>query len=165
MAGSSRKRLGLDTNLLLDLAEGRDFAAEFREEFQGLGYELLISPTVAAELNALSLYGGEPQKTLADQALRKLRQWKCQPFPLSDVKLAVADRFAARLSEMGFIPDEEQNDGRILAETSLAEIPLLVTSDKHLLNLEEESLLLVFNEADLLPVNPVHPRRLLKALR
>ena len=77
MAGSLRKQLGLDTNLLLDLAEGKDFAEEFREEFQAHGYEMLVAPTVAGELNALSLYGGEPQKSFADRALRKLRAWKC----------------------------------------------------------------------------------------
>lgn len=36
---------------------------------------------------------------------------------------------------------------------------------RYLLNLNEEALLLAFNEADLPPVHPVHPKRLLKALR
>jgi hypothetical protein len=38
-------------------------------------------------------------------------------------------------------------------------------SDKHLLDIDEEVLLLALNEADLSPVHPVHPKRLLKALR
>jgi hypothetical protein len=46
----------------------------------------------------------------------------------------------------------------------VAQIPVLVTSDKHLLDIEEDSLLLLFNEADLLPVRAAHPRRLLSAL-
>lgn len=50
-------------------------------------------------------------------------------------------------------------------QLSLAEFPLLVTSDKHLLDIDEEALLLTFQEADLFPVHPVHPRRLLRALR
>jgi hypothetical protein len=53
----------------------------------------------------------------------------------------------------------------ILAETSFAGIPLLVTSDKHLLNIEGETLVLAFSEAELIPVHPVHPKRLLRALR
>ena len=32
-------------------------------------------------------------------------------------------------------------------------------------NIDEEALLLAFNEADLSPVHPVHPRRLLRVLR
>ena len=80
MAASPKKQLALDTNLLLDLAEGKDFAHEFKEEFQSRGYELLLPPTAAAELNVLGVHGGEPQKTFANQALQELRAWKCQPF-------------------------------------------------------------------------------------
>ena len=54
MAGSPKKRLALDANLLLDLAEGKDFAHEFRDEFHARGYELLVPPTAAGELNVLS---------------------------------------------------------------------------------------------------------------
>lgn len=165
MAASPKKQLALDANLLLDLAEGRDFAHDFKDEFQARGYEFLVPPTAAAELNILSLYGGEPQKTFANQVLRELRAWKCQPFSLSDTRLAIAEQFRRRLSELRLIPDEEWDDGLILAETSLGNIPVLVTSDAHLLDIDEEELTLAFNAADLLPVHPVHPKRLLKALR
>ena len=165
MAASPKKQLALDTNLLLDLAEGHDFAHEFREEFQARGYDFLLPPTAAAELNTLSIYGGEPEKTFANAALNELRNWRCEPFPLSDVKLAIAEQFRHRLSDLMLIPDEEWNDGLILAESSLAGIPLLVSSDKHLLNIDADALLLAFNEADLLPVHPLHPKRLLRALR
>jgi hypothetical protein len=67
--------------------------------------------------------------------------------------------------DAALIPESEQNDGKILAQTSLARIPLLVTSDKHLLDVDEDPPLLAFNDADLLPVHPSHPKRLLKALR
>jgi hypothetical protein len=67
--------------------------------------------------------------------------------------------------DANLIPDEEWDDGLILAETSLGDIPLLVTSDAHLLDVDEGALLLAFNAADLLSVHPVHPKRLLKALR
>ena len=165
MAASPKKQLALDANLLLDLAEGRDFVHDFKEGFQARGYEFLLPPTVAAELNILSIYGGDRQKTFANQALRELRAWKCLPFSLSDTKLAIAEQFRRRLSGLRLIPDEEWDDGLILAETSLGGIPLLVTSDAHLLDIDQDALLLAFNEADLLPVHPVHPKRLLKALR
>ena len=42
---------------------------------------------------------------------------------------------------------------------------VLVTSDHHLLDLDEAALLLAFAESRLLPVSPSHPRRLLRALR
>jgi hypothetical protein len=84
---------------------------------------------------------------------------------LSSTQLSIAIRFATRLIDSSLIPETEQNDGKILAQTSLAKIPLLVTSDKHLLDVDEYALLLAFNDADLLPVHPSHPKRLLKALR
>lgn|SRR5487761_1897205 len=165
MAGNPKKSLALDTNLLLDLAEEKDFAHDFREEFTRRGYSFLAPPTVLAELEALSNSGRSPQAAFANTALENLRDWHCAPFPLSATKLAIAYRFAERLIDLRLIPDAERNDGKILAQTSLIQIPLLVTSDAHLLDIDEDALLLAFNEADLLPVHPVHPKRLLKALR
>ena len=78
---------------------------------------------------------------------------------------AIAGQFATKLLEKRLLPEGEFHDGLILAEASLAGIPLLVTSDRHLLDIEEEPLLLAFQDADPNPVRPVHPRRLLRALR
>lgn len=50
-----RKQLALDTNVLLDLAEGADFAHDFKETFQGKGYVLRLPPMVVAELHEQSV--------------------------------------------------------------------------------------------------------------
>ena len=165
MAGSPKKRLALDANFLLDLAEDKDFAHDFREGFQARGYDLLVPPTAAGELDVLGIYGGEPQRTYANQALEKISVWGCEPYSLSSTNLAIAEQFSNRLMALKLIPEDEWNDRRILGEASVAEIPLLVTSDKHLLDIDEDALLMVFQEADLWPVHPVHPKRLLRALR
>ena len=165
MAASPKKSLALDTNLLLDLAGEKDFAHEFREEFSSRGYSLLVPPTVVAELAFFASLEAAPQQEIANMALQRIGVWKCQPFALSSTQLAIAVRFAARLMEFALIPETEQNDGKILAQTSLAGIPMLVTSDKHLLDIDEDALLLAFNEADLSPVHSVHPKRLLRVLR
>jgi hypothetical protein len=47
-ATGPRKQLALDTNLVLDLAEGADFAHEFKELFLEKGYALRLPPTAAA---------------------------------------------------------------------------------------------------------------------
>ena len=165
MASSPKKSLALDTNLLLDLAGEKDFAHDFKDEFSRRGYSLFVPPTVVAELAFFASLKDAPQHELADVVLGKIGEWKCQPFTLSSTELAIAIRFAARLIQASLIPEIEQNDGKILAQSSLAKIPLLVTSDKHLLDMDEDTLLLAFNDADLLPVHPAHPKRLLKALR
>jgi predicted nucleic acid-binding protein len=165
MAASPKKSLALDTNLLLDLAAGKDFAHEFKEEFSSRGYSLHVPPTVIAELAFFTSLKNAPQHDMANIALEKISIWKCQPFALSSTELTIAIGFAARLIDAFLIPETEQNDGKILAQTSLANIPLLVTPDKHLLDVNEDALLLAFSDTDLFPVHPSHPKRLLNALR
>ncbi|HOB99944.1 MAG TPA: hypothetical protein PKM43_14540 [Verrucomicrobiota bacterium] len=161
-----RKQLSLDANLVFDLAEERDFAHEFREVFLGRGYRLFLPPTALIELDFLSAEGGtSAERALAREGLLNLRRWGIHPFDLDSTAEGVARRFAGRIRELRLVPEEEVNDGLILAETSLADIPLLITSDRHLLDADEETLLLAFHDADLPPVHPVHPRRLLRALR
>jgi hypothetical protein len=164
-AGGPKKRLGLDSNLLFDLARELDFAHDLRLTFQQAGYSLAASPTVFRELGFAALYGTGSHRTLAQKAVAGAAEWGILSFSLSSVEDGIAERFSLRLRDKGLLPEDEVHDGVILAETSLAGIPLLVTSDKHLLVLDEDALLLSFQEADLQPVHAVHPKRLLKALR
>ena len=48
--GLHSKRLSLDTNVLLDLAAGHQFAVDFKEEFQRRKYALQVVPGVMAEV-------------------------------------------------------------------------------------------------------------------
>lgn len=165
MADSRSRQLSLDTNLLLDLAKPQDLAHEFREEFQSRGYALMLAPTVLSELEYLLTYGRESSRHLAQTASEEIEAWRLTPFDLSQVNHAIAERFSRDLQQRNLVPADELNDALILAETSLAEVPILVTSDKHLLEIDEDALRLAFQEADLLMVHSVHPKRLLRALR
>ena len=161
-----RKILSLDANLPFDLAEGKDFAHDFCEAFVARGYGLHLPPTALHELNTIRRDDTHVrEQSLAMKALANLRAWRIQPFDLDATEEAIAERFVERILRQRLIPDEEFNYGMILPETSLAQNPLLVTSDKHLLEMDEDALLLAFNEADLFPVRPAHPKRLLRALR
>jgi hypothetical protein len=163
---AQKKQLSLDTNFVFDLAGDKDFAHEFREIFQRKGYALVLPPTAANELHFIFTHGGSAvERGLARTALTHLLQWGIRPFDLDSTAEAICGQFVRGLLQQRLLPDDEINDGLILAETSLAKIPLLVTSDKHLLDVDEDALLLAFNEADLAPVRPAHPKRLLRALR
>src|ERR1019366_4955130 len=134
--------------------------------FQGKGYALVLPPTAVHELHVIFTAGdSEAERELAGTGLTHLRQWAIRPFDLDSAAEAICQQFVRGLLGQRLIPEDEFNDGLILAETSLAEIPLVVTSDKHLLNIDEDALLLAFSEADLSPVRPVHPKRLLRVLR
>ena len=163
-ATGPRKQLALDTNVLFNLADGKDFAHAFREAFLAASYSLRFSPTVLQELVAAELEGDARERRLAATALSNVVRWQIRPFDLTSVEESIAGQFAHRLLTAGLLPPEEFNDALIVAETSVAEIPLLVTSDQHLLDMDEEALGLLFSQADLPPIRVAHPRRLLRAM-
>ena len=162
------RRLALDANLPLDLAAGLDFAHDFRQDFQARGYSLLLAPTAAEEIFLIHSNSAHPQRQLATRALRELGAWHIELLELKShlqpVAKTIGRSFAGRLIRVGQLPPTEINDGIILAEAALADIPVLVTRDKHLLDLEEVALLVCLQEADLSPVKPVHPRLLWRAI-
>ncbi len=162
---ANSKKLALDTNVGLDLASGSDAVHDFRETFQKRGYALFLPPTVIEELAYQRLEEAVAKAALAAQALASLRRWKLIPLPPSSLGRAIARRFAHRLIERRLLPSEEVHDGMILAETTAAGIPVLVSADNHLLGIDELALHLACNEADLDPVVVMHPRNLLRALR
>jgi hypothetical protein len=162
---AQKRQLSLDANVVFDLAEGKEFAHDFRGIFQSKGYALVLPPTAAQELHFLLTHGGEKESKLARTALTNLLQWGIRPFDLNSIEEAIGEQFVRGLLQHRLLPEDEFNDGLILAETSLEKIPLLVTSDSHLLDIDQNALLLAFNEADLAPVHPVHPKDLLRALR
>jgi predicted nucleic acid-binding protein len=162
-ATGQKKLLALDTNFLFDLAAEEDFAEDFKEFFQQLGFQLLIAPMVVSELAITCEDSSKEKRTLARKALKNLIDWSIKPFAVNSVGDFIAERFSQSLRDKGLLPVEEVNDGIVLAETSLAGISILVTRDKHLLDIDETSLSMAFNDADLAPVNPAHPKRLLRS--
>ena len=163
-----KKCLALDANLPLDLAAGFDFAHDFREDFQCRGYHLLLAPTAAEEIWLIHRTPSHPHHATAGKALKNLTRWGIDLLELKShlqpVAKTIGRGFAQRLILAGFLPPTEINDGIVLAETALAEIPVLVTRDAHLLNIEDVNLLVCLQAADLAPVKPVHPRLLWQAL-
>jgi predicted nucleic acid-binding protein len=164
MGAPGEKKLALDTNFLLDLAADEDFAHTFREVFQGKSYLLCVPPTAIQEIAYAAFEKTGAIQALASRSLTCMREWNIQPFDLVAVGHGITEQFTRRLIKRRLLPEDEVNDGQILAETSLAGIPALVTSDKHLLNMDEDELKEAFESSDLNPVIPCHPKKLYKAL-
>ncbi len=162
---AQKKQLSLDANILFDLAGDNGSAHDFPEVFQSKGYALVLPPTAVHELHVMFADGDSlEERELAQTALTHVLEWGIRPFDLDSTQEAVCEQFVRGLLQQTLLPADEFNDGLILAETSLAKIPMLVTSDKHLLTIDENALLLAFNEANLAPVHPIHPKRLLGLL-
>jgi len=162
-AKGQKKRLALDTNFLFDLARAEPFAKDFKGFFHQLGFQLFVPPTVVREMAMAGEDDSEEKRALSQLASKNLIRWGIQPFAVSDVGDFIAEQFSEGLREKGLLPFDEVNDGIILAETSLGGISILVTRDRHLLDLDETSLSMAFNAADLAPVNPAHPKQLLRS--
>lgn len=158
--GLHRKRLSLDTNVLLDLAAGYRFAVDFKEEFQRRKYALQVVPGVMAELNALERKGHDEQRDRASMALDNLLGWDITPVILTDVEKTWRKNFMSIVAERRILPAKEVNDARILADTGIAQVPLLVTSDGGILNADPFALSLAFEDAGLCVVRPAHPAKL-----
>lgn len=160
--GHHSKRLSLDTNVLLNLAAGYQFAVDFKEEFQRRTYALQVVPGVMAELSALALKGDDEQKSRASIALDHLLGWDITPIILTDVEKTYRKNFMSIVAERRILPAQEVNDARILADTGIAQVPLLVTSDSHILDADSIALSLAFEDAGLCVVKAAHPARLAK---
>ncbi|MBX3743820.1 MAG: type II toxin-antitoxin system VapC family toxin [Verrucomicrobiae bacterium] len=157
------KRFALDTNVLYALAGGENWAHAFREKFQERGFALFATPTVIEELaHAATEKEGEEQ-ALAGVALRDLRGWGATPLPLSPVEHGIAEKVAREAIWRCKLPSDELHDALILAEASLCDLPVLVTSDRHLLDADSDAISLCLANFDLPPVNVAHPKALLRA--
>lgn len=90
--------------------------------------------------------------------------WGLTPIVLGDVEKGYKKNFIQIAQAAGLLPHNELNDLHVLAETAIAEIPALVTSDGFLLRIDRVGLQIAFQGAGLSNVSPVHPTRLIHAL-
>lgn len=163
--GQHSKHLSLDTNVLMDMAEGAAFAVGFREVFQSLGYTLYVVEGVLVELGYLSKNGSEIQQERASTAIDKLREWKITPCLLSDLEKSYRRNFVIFAEHRKLLPPAEKNDVVILADTAIAHIPVLVTTDGTLINVDQYSLMLACGDAGLAVVQVASAAGLWNAMK
>jgi hypothetical protein len=159
----SRKKFALDTNVLIDLGEYKPFAHTFRRAYAGHGFA--VPPTAVQELTSIAFSTKHAATNYAYEALSCMRQWDIYPYDLKAVGHGIAEADAQKLIDLHLLPEEEFNDGLILIETALACIPCLVTSDHHLLDIDQAALISTLGGLDLAAVQIFHPKALLRAIR
>lgn len=162
-------RLALDTNILLDLAAGVREVVRFFEMSARKGYSLATSATVLIELDfAIQNASDKKRQKLSEIAQElMLTKWNVLPLP-EPFRVEDAENFGLMLRTRGLFPHKERNDGLIVAECSLEGIGLLVTSDGHLHNIDQEGLALAFNDFNPrlpAPVAIFHHARITNILR
>ena len=131
--------MALDTNVLFDLADGKDFACTVLEVLREEKATVKVSPTVIIEIAYEITHPASSQKARrAEQAFECLHTWSITPFSLAPIQHAIAMEFSNSLQHAGMLPHGEFHDGCILAEAALCPLEFLITSDRHLLATDRE---------------------------
>lgn len=131
--------IAVDTNVPLDLAEGKEDPLDALELIRRRlrPGRILIPPTVFQELVFLAEHSESTQdREQAHSALRGLAGWRMDVVNLVPVGHGIVERIADRLQEARLLPAEEYNDGLILAEAALLNCVILLSGDTHLRDLE-----------------------------
>ncbi len=148
-------RLAVDTNVLLDLAEGVESIVDtFAVLDQRLpGSDTLVVPSVLDELAFLCDSGNTEQvRRSAAGALQLVReQERFRPLLELACPQRLVNEVAREVRYRGLLPDNEVHDSLILAEAALLNCGLLLTSDQHLRGIDHEHLTLVLNPFELAP--------------
>jgi hypothetical protein len=147
---------------LLDLAEGAKFAAEFLAVVKEKYVPLHISPTAFIELEFLAKQGTVAQRRAATNSITSLHKWGVMVFDLSPVEHGYTKEFADRLIRKGYLSSEEYHDGLILGEVGCFGIPILVTSDDHLLGIPQSAVTAESKASDFSATVIVSPQRIVR---
>jgi rRNA-processing protein FCF1 len=136
--------IAVDTNVLIDLAESDetviDCFSTIRRKFPNA--PIIIPPTVIGELADIATDG----ETTAEQesalkALRSIRaEWGFHPMNCVPVGHGIVEETARKIRAAGLIPEEEIHDSFVIAESALANVTLLLSSDGHLKDINQSAL-------------------------
>lgn len=155
------KKLTLDLDLLTNLGRGNPSAFKLLTQIRENYWSPFVCPTVVEELRHTSVHRqGVPQE-IALRVLTCLRKdWNILPFESDSVMHHVAEAFVHEVFDRGLLPRSELNSALTLAETSVAEIPVLATINTFLLRIPRARLRRVFEDRSMIIVEIVHPNEL-----
>jgi hypothetical protein len=142
--------IAVDTNVPFDLAGGVDDVTDalsvIRQRIKGT--RLITPPTVNLELAYLSRFAEEEEiKAAAQTALLSLAsKWKIQPVNLVPVGHGIVAAIGSKVRSSGLLPEEEEHDSLILAESALLGCSILLTGDAHMRGIDFATLKLLLQD-------------------
>jgi hypothetical protein len=75
-------------------------------------------------------------------------EWKFQPINYVPVGHGIVEQIGLRLRNKGLIPDEEENDSFVLAESALLGAIILISNDRHLKDISFVEMKVVLDGCD-----------------
>jgi hypothetical protein len=151
--------IAVDTNVLIDLAEGNEIVVDcfstIRRKFPSA--PIIIPPTVIVELaDIASDWDTKSEKESALVALQNIRsEWGFHPMNCVPVGHGIVEETARKIRAAGLIPEEEIHDSFIVAESALANVTLLLSSDGHMKDINQSLLRKVLEGCDVGNLIPI----------
>jgi predicted nucleic acid-binding protein len=144
-------QFAIDTNPLLDWADGYEDIPECFEIIKKKRRDIVIfvPPTVLHELGHFYATNAKGLRGCAQKALELIRgEPLLKPINLVPVGHGIVEINAEKLRRHGFIDDDEINDSYVLAESGLLDCEVLLTSDRHLTDIDWKALSDVMKDFD-----------------
>jgi predicted nucleic acid-binding protein len=143
--------IAVDTNVLLDHAlddaDVLDAISTIKKRLPNA--RLVVLPTTLEELGHQVSHGDEEEKAAAEKALLCMIEWGYEPVNLVAVGKGITEQICFKLRSSGVLPEEEVNDGYIIAEAALLGCAMLLSSDHHLIEAGlNDKFLKVLKESD-----------------
>jgi len=162
-----RRFAALDTSFLLALAGGDENCEEVIDWLSGINVYPLVTGTVLQELMDIDQQkDADPfVKQNAERALLNLAAWGILDASLAATDNGIAKIIAGKFVEKGVLPDEQENDGLVVAEAALHECKMLVTDRETLLNAPLEGIKFMLIESDVSALFIVSPDHIIEYLR
>ena len=159
---AKRSLVAVDTNVLMDMADGHAptlSAIEACTKRPQLA--LVATPTVVQELSYGANHWEPPERrAMAEKALTSMLAWGIRPINFIPAGHAICESVGHALARNGYLPEEEKNDGLVLAEAALSEASILLTWDEHLLAIPADRLAVFLREAQVAHVLIVSPAKI-----
>lgn len=122
-----------------------------------------ITPSVLTELSVLMVVGkNEAVRQAARNSLTKMREWGFSPLNALAVDPDAVEQIATNIRNARLIPFEEVNDSLLLVEAAVVKSAILITSDRHLRELDFERASLLLGEFGLKMPVIASPRDLVR---
>lgn len=149
----------------MDLARGEECVIDAIELIRRRlpGPAFLVLPTVIQELTFISRQGDTVREQGdARDALGSIRRWSFHPINFIPAGHAITDNVASKIRAAGLLPTQEVNDSLLVAEAALAGCTLILSSDRHIRDIDQSRLNQLLSGADVSAVVISSPRKILR---
>ncbi len=144
--------VAVDTNVLLNLANGDEVVIDCLDAIKKRlqNPKIIVLPTVILELTDISGRDDNLSLTaLASLSLSSiLEPWGFLPVNCVPVGHGIVEQIGRKTRDKGLIPEDEVHDSFVVAEAALYGTAILISSDGHIKNIDQQMLKIELGACD-----------------